>query len=76
MTTDNTKKLNRLRAAAALLPQIEAGYADGKISREKAALSAEFCQWALSEAPSDAESTRLAELIGAGLKNLDAALTG
>ena len=75
MTTDITKKLNRLRAAAALLPQIEAGYADGKIGREKAALSAEFCVWALSEIPSDAESARLAEQIGAGLKSLEAALS-
>lgn len=42
--------LNRLRAAQALLPQIEAGLRDGKIAREKAALSAEFCRWALDNA--------------------------
>jgi hypothetical protein len=71
MTTDETKKLNRLRAAASLLPQIEAGLADGKISREKAALSAEFCTWAVTEAdPGCQEGEDLARKIGDGLERL------
>lgn len=75
MTTNDTKKLNRLRAAAALLPQIRAGYADGKIGREKAALSAEFCLWALSDIPSDAESAKLAGQIKSGLETLESSLS-
>lgn len=63
--------LNRLRAAAGLLPQIEAGLRDGKIAREKAAISAEFCQWALdnaAEAGPDGEP--FAKLLDEGLESL------
>jgi hypothetical protein len=63
--------LNRLRAAAGLLPQIEAGLRDGKIAKEKAALSAEFCRWALdnaAEAGPDGEPFALA--LASGLESL------
>lgn len=70
-TNDETQRLIRLRAAAALLPQIEAGFADGKISREKAALSAEFCSWAVAETNLDCqESSDLARKIDDGLQRL------
>lgn len=63
--------LNRLRAASALIPQIEAGLRDGKVSTEKASLSAEFCQWALAnaaEAGPDGEPFALA--LKEGLESL------
>ena len=70
-----TAALNRLRAASGLLPQIEAGLRDGKIAREKAALSAEFCRWALdnaAEAGPDGEP--FAKALGEGLESLRRAL--
>ncbi len=67
--------LNRLRAAAGLLPQIEAGLRDGKIAREKAALSAEFCQWALDNAAeAGPDGVPLASALGKGLESLRQAL--
>ena len=69
--------LNRLRAAACLLPQIETGLRDGKLAHDKAALSAEFCQWALdnaSEAGPDGEP--FAKALGDGLKSLRRLLEG
>lgn len=73
MTTDD-KKLNRLRAAAALLPQIEAGLSDGKLTHEKAALSAEFCQWALSDVPESEEARKHAAALETGLARLKSVL--
>jgi hypothetical protein len=55
---DPTPELNRLRAAAALIPLIECGLNDGKILADRAALMSEFCAWALAhknEAGSDGE---------------------
>jgi hypothetical protein len=43
-----TPELNRLRAAAALIPLIESGIKDNKISADRAALMSEFCAWALA----------------------------
>lgn len=67
--------LARLRAAAALLPAIEADLTLGKLSPERAALMGEFCQWA-TESSNEAceESLRLAKLIGEGLSRLKAHL--
>lgn len=44
--TDAQRSLNRLRAAAGLIPIIEAGLGDGKLANERAALMCEFCAWA------------------------------
>ena len=44
--TDTERSLNRLRAAAGLIPIIEAGLGDGKLANERAALMCEFCAWA------------------------------
>jgi len=44
--TDTQRSLNRLRAAAGLIPIIEAGLGDGKLANERAALMCEFCAWA------------------------------
>ena len=45
----STPEFNRLRAAAALIPIIEAGLADSKLSVERAALMALFCEWAMQK---------------------------
>lgn len=67
--------LNRLRAAAALLPQIESGLRDGKIAREKAALSAEFCRWALDNAAeAGPDGDPFAKSLESGLESLRRAL--
>lgn len=44
--TDTQRSLNRLRAAAGLIPIIEAGLGDGKLANDRAALMCEFCAWA------------------------------
>lgn len=63
-------KLNRLRAAAALIPLIGSGIADSKLSPERAALMASFCEWASEVQPSDDGETQLLELIREGLQRL------
>ena len=71
MTTDDSKRLNRLRAAAALAPQIVTGLSDGKVTHEKASMSAEFCQWALSGAPDTPEAKKLADSLGQNIERLE-----
>jgi len=65
-----TPELNRLRAAAGLVPIIEMGLADGKLSIERAALMASFCEWAVSFESQDAEQQRLVEVVVHGLNRL------
>jgi hypothetical protein len=63
--------LNRLRAAAGLLPLIESGLRDGKISRDRAGLMAEFCSWAADQNADAGEvSIKLATEIRDGLERL------
>lgn len=66
--------LNRLRAASGLVPLIEGGLRDGKISYERAEQMAQFCAWALageSEAEcAGEESRKLAAEVEAGLRRL------
>jgi hypothetical protein len=68
----STPQLNRLRAAATLIPIIESGLADSKLSPDKAALMASFCEWAAEATTSDAEEAMLSESIGQGLDRLKA----
>lgn len=63
-------ELNRLRAAAALIPIIESGLIDSKLSAERAALMASFCEWAAEITPSDPEESKLSESISRGLERL------
>jgi len=65
-----TPELNRLRAAAGLIPIIETGLADGKLTIERAALMASFCEWAVTFEVQDAEEKRLVDLVAEGLKRL------
>ncbi len=65
-----TPTLNRLRAAAGLIPIIEAGLSDGKLVAEKAALMAAFCEWATTIVPDDPEESNLIEIVKQGLERL------
>lgn len=63
-------EINRLRAAAALIPIIESGLADAKITAERAALMASFCEWSTETTSADPEAVRLVAAVGDGLKRL------
>ena len=65
-----TPEINRLRAAAALIPLIESGLVASKISTERAAIMASFCEWTVENPVSDPDSIKLAEAIGDGLKRI------
>lgn len=69
-------ELNRLRAAAALIPIIESGLADAKLSVDRAALMASFCEWAAEFTPSEPEEIKLSESIRVGLQRLKSRLSG
>ena len=69
-----TPEINRLRAAAALIPIIESGLADSKFSVQRAALMASFCEWAIEKVPDDPEVVKMAETVGNGLERIRIAL--
>lgn len=72
--TPATPELNRLRAAEGLIPIIETGLADGKLSIERAALMASFCEWAVTFETQDAEQDRLVGIVAVGLERLQASM--
>ena len=65
-----TPELNRLRAAAGLIPIIEAGLTDSKLSAERAALMASFCEWTTEKRSTDPNVIKLAESVDEGLKRI------
>ena len=65
-----TPGTNRLRATAALIPIIESGLVASKISTERAAIMASFCEWTVENPVGDPDSIKLAEAIGDGLKRI------
>ena len=67
-------EINRLKAAAALIPIIESGLLASKLSVERAALMASFCEWTIENVPDDPEVVTLAEIAGGGLKRIKVAL--
>ena len=69
-TLPSTPALNRLRAAAALIPLIESGLADSRISAERAALMASFCEWATENPLDDPEAAQLARSVADGLQRI------
>ncbi|MEF8704283.1 MAG: hypothetical protein V5B32_13790 [Candidatus Accumulibacter sp. UW26] len=69
-----TPEINRLRAAAALIPIIESGLLESKLSVERAALMASFCEWTTEHVPDDPEAVKLAVTVGSGLKRIKMAL--
>jgi len=69
--TDAQRSLNRLRAAAGLIPIIETGLNDGKLANERAALMCEFCAWAAGQGEDlGQEGEKLAAEIQVGLGSL------
>ena len=70
-----TPELICLRAAAGLIPIIEAGLTDSKLSVERAALMASFCEWTTEKRATDPEAIKLAESVDEGLKRIKVALT-
>lgn len=73
--TPSCPELNRLRAAAGLIPIIEAGLANGKLSIERAALMASFCEWAVAFETQDVEQNRLLVIVVNGLERLQVCLS-
>lgn len=71
----STPEINRLRAAAALIPIIESGLLESRLSVERAALMASFCEWTTENVPDDPEVVKLAETVGNGLKRIKIALS-
>jgi hypothetical protein len=69
-----TPGINRLRAAAALIPIIETGLAESTITAERAALMASFCEWSAGNIATDAETVRLTKRVASGLQRLKIAL--
>ena len=70
-----TPERNRLRAAAALIPIIESGLDDGKLSEDKARQMCLFCEWAMSANATQQAEVALKEAIRDGLERLDARLS-
>ncbi len=68
-------QINRLRAAAALIPIIESGLADSKLAVERSALMAAFCEWTTVNVPDDPDMVKLAETVVRGLKRVKMALS-
>ena len=71
----STPEINRLRAAAALIPIIESRLLESKLSVERAAVMASFCAWTTENVPDDPEVVKLAETVGNGLKRIKMALS-
>lgn len=69
-----TPEKNRLRAAAALIPIIEAGLIDSKISTAQAAPMALFCEWTTENISDDPYAFKLAQAVEIGLKRVKATL--
>jgi hypothetical protein len=71
----STPEINRLRAAAALIPIIESGLADSRLSVERAALMASFCGWTVEKPFDDPSVAKLPETVDSGLKRIKMALS-
>lgn len=68
-------EINRLRAAAGLIPIIESGLADSKLSPERASLMASFCEWTTESTFNEPEAVKLAGKVKDGLERLKVALS-
>ncbi|EXI89221.1 MAG: hypothetical protein AW11_01732 [Candidatus Accumulibacter regalis] len=70
-----TPEINRLRAAAALIPIIESGLLASKLSIERASIMASFCEWTVERPSDDPNVVKLAETVGSGLKRIKMVLS-
>ncbi len=52
-----------------------AGLLESKLSVERAALMASFCEWTVEKRSEDPEVVKLAETVGSGLKRIKMALS-
>lgn len=57
-----------------MIPIIESGLIDSKLSAERAALMASFCEWATEKRPIDPNAIELAKSVDEGLKRIKTAL--
>ena len=72
--SEQTPQLNRLRAAAGLIPIIEGGLVLGSISHERASIMVAFCAWAHDQADDAPNAQALAQTIQEGLERIEARL--
>jgi len=70
-----TPERNRLRAASALIPIIESGLDDGKLSEDKARQMISFCEWAMSNEVTELDEIALKVTILDGMRRLNARLS-
>lgn len=66
-----TPERNRLRAAIGLIPLIEAGLRDGKLSESRVKQMTAFCHWAASVEVTEPDLRDLQAQIQAALAHLD-----
>ena len=69
-----TPEINRLRAAAALIPIIESGLVDSKMSIQRASPMVTFCEWATENLSDDPHVVKLAKTVENGLKRVKVTL--
>ena len=74
ISNPSSPALSRLNAAAALIPVIQSGLADTKLSREQAASMTSIIEWAASSEVENAAEQKLLEDLTAGLERLKVAL--
>ena len=74
ITTPSSPTLSRLRAAAALIPLIQSGLADTKLSREQASSMTLFIEWAASITPENDVEQQLVNELTVGIAGLKLAL--
>ncbi len=74
VTPPPTPERNRLRAAAGLIPIIDTGLADGKLSEDKAQQMIRFCEWAIASEATEQDEIDLKATIREGLNRLEARL--
>jgi len=68
---DTTPQLNRLRAAAGLIPIIEDGLTKGTLTPDRASVMAAFCAWAHDQSGEDVNTQALAKVISDGLERIE-----
>ena len=69
-TPPPTPERNRLRAAAALIPIVESGLNDGKLSDERAMQMIRFCEWAVTSNTLEPDEVALKSAVADGLARL------
>lgn len=70
----STPQLNRLRAAAGLIPIIEDGLFQKTISLERASAMASFCAWAHDQAGAEPDAEAFTKIISDGLERIESAI--